>query len=55
MGRGGHNFWSMFSKTIVPDVFPTKGTLETKLELCVICRLSECLTHLRDSNLRVGH
>ena len=30
-GEGGHNFPSIFSKTVVPDVFPTKGTLETKL------------------------
>ena len=51
---GGHNFPSIFSKTGVPDVFPSKGTLETKLEPCVICHLSECLTYLRDSNLRVG-
>ena len=52
--KGDHNFPSIFSKTVVPDVFPTKGTVDTKLEHCVICHLSECLTPLRDSNLRVG-
>ena len=52
-GERGHNYPSI-NQTVVPDVFPTKGTLETNLELRVIYHLSECLTPLRDSNLRVG-
>ena len=47
---GGHNFPSILSKTGVPDVFPSGN------EVGVLRHFSpsECLTHLRDSDLRVG-